>query len=372
MSLSFQKWSILISSLTSEDYIAPLNSPWKEKTRNLGETFSVLHNNPANDEIHVITELIETDKVLTYKYKADNGAVENNIGFVSDDVRHQVMSYFVLNCLNTVEDYENYITLSSVDSLIEYVRPWWYRRDKEESGVNMYLPRELEESFIKKLGINVIIHDIRSHYDLNELMEPLCLPLDVFNLEEDAKYRFINSTKKLTTRRKLTSGTLDFNSALGSFLILDVADEIIDWRGMSFSTQKWSILVSILISEKYSAPLNSHWKEKARALGEVFPVLQNDSTDDEIDVIKGMVETDKVLTYKGNGAVGFKSDDVRHQVMSYFLLNCLNTVEDYGNYIRLSSVDSLLEYVRTWQHKRDKDERCMYLPSCNDGETRRQ
>jgi hypothetical protein len=95
-------------------------------------------------------ELTETEKVLTYQM--DNSA----ISFVSDDVRHQVMSYFVLNCLNTDEDYENYIRLSSVDSLLEYIHTWWYTRHEGERC--LYLPDGLEETFVRRLGIDAVRH----------------------------------------------------------------------------------------------------------------------------------------------------------------------------------------------------------------------
>jgi hypothetical protein len=150
LKLSKLKWSILVCVLTSEEYTAPLQSSWKDKTRSLGEAFPVLKHNSTVDGIDVVKELTETDKVLTYQ--VDNGAVS----FVSDDVRHQVMSYFVLNCLTTVQDYENYIRLSSVDSLLEYVRTWWYKRDKGERC--LYLPEGLEETFVRRLGIDAVRH----------------------------------------------------------------------------------------------------------------------------------------------------------------------------------------------------------------------
>jgi hypothetical protein len=157
--IATEEWGILITVLLSDTHSAPLNSPWKDKTRNLTETFPVLQHNSSVDENNVIKELIETDEILTYK-------TENTVvGFVSDDVRHQVMSYFVLNCLNTVQDYENYIRVSSVDSLLEYVRQWEYKRNKDERC--LYLPEELDESFIKKLGLLICCHKASSFHRHN-------------------------------------------------------------------------------------------------------------------------------------------------------------------------------------------------------------
>jgi hypothetical protein len=80
----------------------------------------------------------------------------NTVVFVSDDVRHRVMSFFVRYCLKTEDDYENYINLSSADSLLEYVRTWWYSPSEGERC--MYLPQKMEQLLIMRLGINSIQH----------------------------------------------------------------------------------------------------------------------------------------------------------------------------------------------------------------------
>jgi hypothetical protein len=134
-----------------------------------------------------------------------------------------------------------------------------------------------------------------------------------------------------------------------------------DLNELPYTIPKWTILISVLMTKAYIAPSKFKWKDKTRILGETFPILQNTSTADENNVVKELVESDKVLRYQG-ATVGFISDDVRHQVMSYFVLKCLHTDKDYENYIRLSSVDSLLEYVRTWFYERETYERCLYLP----------
>ncbi|XP_048765302.2 uncharacterized protein LOC125673075 isoform X2 [Ostrea edulis] len=133
--------------------------------------------------------------------------------------------------------------------------------------------------------------------------------------------------------------------------------------------KKWSILVSILMSDNYSIRVNTLCEEKHRQILGAFPSLRELNHDmrttEAIDLIKDMVYNDKVLTMNGDGSsgtVGFVSDNVRHQVMGYFVLNCLKTDEDYKNYLNLSSVNSLLEYVRTWWHDPDNGERCLYIP----------
>jgi hypothetical protein len=39
---------------------------------------------------------------------------------------------------------------------LEYIRPWWYKREKHERC--LYLPEELEEYFIRRLGIDALRH----------------------------------------------------------------------------------------------------------------------------------------------------------------------------------------------------------------------
>jgi hypothetical protein len=108
-------------------------------------------------DIDPVTQSKDYDEVLTTEG-------DKNIRFASDEIRHQVMSYFVLNCLKTDDDYKNYIMLSSVDSLLEYVRPWHHKRDKEEQC--LYLPETLLNDFIKKLDLDAIRHImvVNNHY----------------------------------------------------------------------------------------------------------------------------------------------------------------------------------------------------------------
>jgi hypothetical protein len=100
----------------------------------------------------LIKDLVYKDKLL----EMDGDGSDCTVEFASDDVRHQVMGHFVLNCLRSDEDYINYLNLSSVDSLLEYVRTWWYKADKGERC--LYIPERMEETLIRRLGIDVIRH----------------------------------------------------------------------------------------------------------------------------------------------------------------------------------------------------------------------
>ncbi|XP_056015402.1 uncharacterized protein LOC130053005 [Ostrea edulis] len=304
---------------------------------------------PVEEDIRFIKSMADKGDVL----KWDGGKLE----FSSPGVRYRVIEEFA-GCVRTDSEY---LILSII------IEKNW--SDPKSEGIRKRITQSILQPFFWRKGLDSIDLFVTKGYLINMfcdgrrvISEILCLPYDVFNLDDDTTNRLIQFTKTLESQRQAPPGILSHNSALGSFLILENLDKTIDLYGLSLSRQKWSILIHILTSEKYNASLNSSWKDKTRALGEVFPVLQNDSIVDEHDVIKELIENDKVLTYqKNNSSVGFASDDVRHQVMSYFVQNCLNTVEDYENYFRLSSVDSLLEYVRTWWYNRDTDERCMYL-----------
>jgi hypothetical protein len=117
--------------------------------KEIRKKFPMLKDKDDEEDEVLLDELIHKDKLV----KSDE---MNSVVFVSDDVRHMVMIYFVRKCLKTENDYECYINLSSVDSLVEYARPWWYDPDGDERC--MFLPECMEELFIERLGIDVIRH----------------------------------------------------------------------------------------------------------------------------------------------------------------------------------------------------------------------
>jgi hypothetical protein len=154
--LDQNKWIILISILLSEDYTITVDDVWEEKVRKIQRSFPSLresnHDISAMEAADLIKDLVYKDKLL----EMDEDGSDCTVKFVSDDVRHQMMSHFVLNCLKTDEDYTNYINLSSADSLLEYVRTWWYWTDKGERC--LYIPERMEGTMIRRLGIDVIRH----------------------------------------------------------------------------------------------------------------------------------------------------------------------------------------------------------------------
>ncbi|XP_062621396.1 uncharacterized protein LOC134282987 [Saccostrea cucullata] len=200
LALSHSNWSILVSILMSESYSLSLSSPWKELLRNQS-AFPLLSCDSSIIDSD-IAKLTDISKVLYNE--------NSSVRFISDDIRHQVMSYFVKNCLITNEDYENYIKLSSVDSLLEYVQPWWYMLDEHYPYLKecLFLPHSLEDSFFQRLGLDVLRHptiddeeacDEKTKATFREkVKDKFNVPEEIFDWEYDARCRYIECAKRGT------------------------------------------------------------------------------------------------------------------------------------------------------------------------------
>lgn len=64
------------------------------------------------------------------------------------------MQSYVVKKLLTDDDMKNFIRKASVDCLMEYGRPWCYRRKKKEPC--LFIPADMEELYFEKLGCDVI------------------------------------------------------------------------------------------------------------------------------------------------------------------------------------------------------------------------
>ncbi|XP_048769292.2 uncharacterized protein LOC125675587 isoform X2 [Ostrea edulis] len=360
--ISMTKLGILVALLMSAGYKLNLSKQWKSDVKETREAFPMLQDKDAKEDDLLVDELIEKDKVL----EVDE---TNNVVFVSDDVRHTVMSFFVRSCLKTEWDYVRYLNLSSVDSLLEYVRTWWYNADEERC---LHLPESMEELFIRRLGVDAIRHvmvdeknDSEDKDRSTEMRETVSETLDadiphsVFDEDHDTRVRLCGFLKTAVAEQDI-SNTCILNSLIGSFMIEHKSPIAKDPLLFNVSPKKWSIPVAIVMSPGYKLSLNIQWKSHLEEIRKAFPMLQGDSVDDHYRI--GTLIKDKVLQSDVINNVMFVSDDVRHLVMSFFVRNCLKTDDDYKNYLNLSSVDSLLEYVRTWWYYPKKKERCMYLP----------
>ncbi|XP_062573619.1 uncharacterized protein LOC134235503 [Saccostrea cucullata] len=184
----------------SESYSLSLNTQREEISSKLQSAFPVLKYDSRMLESDIV-ELTDIAKVLSKE--------NNSVRFILDDVRHQVMSYFVRNCLITDEDYENYIKLSSVDSLLEYVRPWWYMVHEEFTDLKKYLflPEALEDSFFHRLGLDVLRHPMMDDRQCDyatkltfreKAKDNFNLPVEIFDWEYDARCRYIECAKRGT------------------------------------------------------------------------------------------------------------------------------------------------------------------------------
>ncbi|XP_062596131.1 uncharacterized protein LOC134257544 isoform X2 [Saccostrea cucullata] len=372
--LSLKKWSILIVILMSTDYCLYLHKNWKERFEEIQKAFPTLQDDVADEKNEVVKELIQKDIVLKEEKK------ENCVRFLSDDIRHQVASYFIKNCLKTQNDYKNYIKLSSVDSLLEYVRTWWYRRDENERC--LYLPVKLEKLFVKRLGVDTLRHIVlkkgiessttrsssdRDQRGFNEFRDKILkygrMPNDVLNLDHLTRERFCKFARAIIDPNPISIRALSYNSLLGSFFIDENTSKPDDQKSLHLSLKKWGILITIFMSADYCLNLHAEWKDKIKEIRTEFPPLQEDERDEEDQLIDELLNKDIVLQEdEKKNSVRFLSDNIRHQVASYFIKNCLKTHKNYKNYIKLSSIDSLMEYVRPWWYKRESNERCLYLP----------
>ncbi|XP_062598387.1 uncharacterized protein LOC134259799, partial [Saccostrea cucullata] len=203
----------------SEGYSLSLSSPWEELLTKLQTAFPLLRCGSRMSQSD-ITELIDIYRVLIKK--------NNSVSFISDDVRHQVMSYFVKNCLITDEYYEDYIKLSSVDSLLECVRPWWYEDDKINICRKkvLFLPESLEDLFIQRLGVDVLRHVMVERNESTQdsietvreaIQKKLKLPSVVFF--EENRNKFVEYVKKISKEKQAFIHSLNLNSLFGWFLI---------------------------------------------------------------------------------------------------------------------------------------------------------
>ncbi|XP_062574932.1 uncharacterized protein LOC134236809 [Saccostrea cucullata] len=148
-----------------------------------------------------------------------------------------------------------------------------------------------------------------------------------------------------------------------AYTILSGSDE--ELLELGLNKQKWSILVLILMSEKYTVLYEKELlKEKVGRMQETFSSLDgsDNGISDNMSLIQDMIHKDGILIMIRGETLEFKSKDIRHIVMGYFVLNCLKSDDDYKNYLKLSSFDSVFDYVRTLDYEHDKGGRYLYLP----------
>ncbi|XP_062613439.1 uncharacterized protein LOC134275196 [Saccostrea cucullata] len=194
LALNKSKWSILILILMSEKYsILYEEKLLEEKVDKIQQTFLSLNGSDdgMSNYTFLIQDLIHNDKLLTMH--RENKALE----FISEDIRHQVMGYFVLNCLLSDEDYKNYIQLSSFDSLFDYVRTMWYKREKQEKYV--FIPRRMEETLVRRIGIDILRHATLEDDKMKDIVcKTLNIPREILYWDYDARCRYIECAKKGT------------------------------------------------------------------------------------------------------------------------------------------------------------------------------
>ncbi|XP_062579515.1 uncharacterized protein LOC134241489 [Saccostrea cucullata] len=68
------------------------------------------------------------------------------------------------------------------------------------------------------------------------------------------------------------------------------------------------------------------------------------------------------ITNIRDNRITFISDDIRHDVMYAFVTECLVEDSDLEFFLTTASRDVISEYCRSWEYKRSKGERCLYVP----------
>ncbi|XP_056016468.1 uncharacterized protein LOC130053354 [Ostrea edulis] len=356
-----------------------------------------------HEDLEIIKELVGKSALLT--------KTGHRITFKSENIKHEVMTDFVIHCLRTDKNYESYLKLTSEDSVIEYCTFWEYRNLTNERC--LYIPKFLEDLLMEKLKILAVLYNKNIWYtgiDKEKISRTYDIPLAVFDIDDVALLaRFVEFViQKGIDRANLNSilcsififhqtvrSEDDFHkgshehfsdkSRVLPYNLLRRARQLylspkndpesrdtdvlnqqmyIDGgiQNLSLSPKEWAILIFILLADDYLITIDRLSETKERSMQQAFPLLQDVTLLSDIEYMTQLGKYDNVLTIdKDKRIIRFASDEIRHQVMSYFVLNCLKTDEDYKNYIRLSSVDSLLEYVRRWWPERVGKERCLYL-----------
>ncbi|XP_062607338.1 uncharacterized protein LOC134269137 isoform X2 [Saccostrea cucullata] len=229
-----------------------------------------------------------------------------------------------------------------------FVKFWCKARDTDPITLSDQIPDEKIKNFYSAFTILSEIKNVK-------------LPPAVLKMSKGTRNKFCNFVKGFDEEHE--HHYLNRSSLLGSFLIELNTSQKREFFILPLSSSKMSILCTIMLSENYTICLDEKVKDKIKKTVQAFRVFHSNATVEDDLLIKELVENDKVLTRNNAlNTVQFAMDDVRHHVMSYFARTCLVTDEDYITYIKLSSVDSLLEYICEWGYEDVKEKRCLHLP----------
>lgn len=121
----------------------------------------------------------------------------------------------------------------------------------------------------------------------------------------------------------------------------------------------WPILLTILTSKGYRI------KRPSEADIQPVPqVVRNYLRISDIEYnesLKRIKSNNSVFKITGKD-IKFASSGIKQAVMSKFVESCLKSDEDLQTYIETSSTDSLMEYCRLWNYRRDEGKACLFIP----------
>jgi hypothetical protein len=117
------------------------------------------------------------------------------------------------------------------------------------------------------------------------------------------------------------------------------------------------------LSSGYSICLqNDDWRKKLAEIKEGFCISDTRKKSEDLEIIRELVEKFAILRRTAQG-VTFNSENIKHKVMTEFVIHCIKTDKDYKTYLGMTSLDSVLEYCTFWGYFGQTDERCLYIPN---------
>ncbi|XP_062591085.1 uncharacterized protein LOC134252605 [Saccostrea cucullata] len=335
---------LLFSILFSEDRCIFLEDDrWHTNLTKIRETFQLTEEKRTiAEDIVVINEIVDKKNILTKSGSTISFKTYDEDG--PSDADDLVMIEFTMRSLRKLEDYESLLSLGTKALVYNYCVFW----DNLFLGDYVYIPEELNEMLIFKLGFCAIEYfstgEIDNDDDLNMHY------LSIYDGQRDLVNRVSETSESVL---KLCEDQFEEN-------VQEITDH---GRKLPYIDKNVDILLAILLADGYRIPLKHSWKENIHRIKDIFHVQVGDGHTCVHEAnIHDIVLQNEMLKISEN-SICFRSENIRHYVMSFFVFHFLKTDDDYEKYINHSSVDSLFEYVRTWWYKRDEAERCMYLPN---------
>jgi hypothetical protein len=115
-------------------------------------------------------------------------------------------------------------------------------------------------------------------------------------------------------------------------------------------------LYSLLLVDGYEVHINDEsYRELVKKMGERF---LNDTPTRELDP----TDLPKDIVIIDENVVAFRSKSIQNDIMYAFVTECLVRENDLLFFLEIASKHVISEYCRSFWHKKDGNERCIFLP----------